>query len=445
MKRNFILCLVIVAVFVAVSTAFLFGITQDGSLKPKNSEITSRPQIRILSSWSGSLKKQVLQNALERYREQHSDIELIDDFVDESFFHIRLTEDFCSGCAPDIVAAKLDRSMYSLIKGGKVADLSEVLQNDSGWASDMNKSLLDTATFDGKVYAVPTERSYILLYINEDIFRKFGVTVPSDLDSLKSCVRAFAANGITPFAFSAADNNMYMYQALVASLAGSKQIKHDFDTETIDSSYIKAFDIMHELREMGAFPDNYNTIDLYDAYMLFLSKKAAMIVESSDFVSEIYYYSTYEVNNPVSKYDFSTINMVLFPIMSGNSFRPTAAFPGDCTYYLSQSSYEKQPDASIPLLKYITSKDVSTNMLLSAKADILSKTFPPPTSHSRLFTRRTEVIQLAQEFTLMPDTVLDKRLWQSRITTSLVPIIEGSADAYSVWANAISAQQRIQN
>ena len=44
----------------------------------------------------------------------------------------------------------------------------------------------------------------------------------------------------------------------------------------------------------------------------------------------------------------------------------------------------------------------------------------------------------------MPDTVLDRRLWQSRIKTSLVPVIEGSADAYSVWANALSAQQSIQ-
>lgn len=444
MKRSFMWCLAVVAVFVAVSTAFLFGITRNGSLQPKSPEIVSRPQLRILSNWSGSLKKQVLQNALERYREQHGNIEVIDDFVDESFFHIRLTEDFCSGCAPDIVASRLDRSMYSLIAGGSLADLSDVLRDDPEWASDMNKSLLDAATFDGKVYAVPTERSYIFLYINEDIFQKLGVAVPSDLESLKNCVSVFTANGITPFAFSAADNNMYMYQALVASLAGSKQIKHDFDTESIDSSYIKAFDIMRELREMGAFPDDYATTDLYDAYMLFLSKKAAMIVESSDFVSEIYYYSTYETNNPVSKYDFSTINMVLFPIISGNSFRPTAAFPGDCTYFLSKSSYEKQRSASVPLLKYITSKDVSTNMLLSAKADILSKTYPPPTSHSRLFTRRAEVVQLAQEFTLMPDTVLDRRLWQSRIKTSLVPVIEGSADAYSVWANALSAQQSIQ-
>lgn len=443
MKRSFKWCLAIVALFVIVSTAFLFGITRGGGFSSEHPEILDKKQIRILSSWSGSLKKQILQSALDRYREQHSDIEIVDEFVDERFFNIKLTEDFFSGYAPDIIASRLDRSMRQLIDSGKIADLSEEFRSDPNWESDMNKSLLDSVTIDKKIYAVPTERSYIFLYVNEDIFKKFGLSLPTDLNSLMHCAEVLSANNITPFAFSASDNNMYMYQALVASIAGSKQISRAASTQTIDSSYITAFDIMRRLRNMGAFPENYATIDLYDAYMLFLSKQAAMIVESSDFVSEIYYYSTYETNNPVSKYDFSTINIELFPITSGNNFQPTASFLGDCTYYMSRDSYDKQRETCVPLLKYITSKDTSTNMMLSAKADIQSKTYPPPTSHSKLFTRRTEVVHTAQEFTPMPDMVLDKRLWQSQIRANLVPILDGNADAYSVWANAIYMQQHI--
>ena len=123
MKRSFKWCLAIVALFVIVSTAFLFGITRGGGFSSEHPEILDKKQIRILSSWSGSLKKQILQSALDRYREQHSDIEIVDEFVDERFFNIKLTEDFFSGYAPDIIASRLDRSMRQLIDSGKIADL----------------------------------------------------------------------------------------------------------------------------------------------------------------------------------------------------------------------------------------------------------------------------------------------------------------------------------
>lgn len=443
MKNSFRHFIIVITVFITVSTAFIIGVYQKSDTSSSLHNFSDKKQIRILSNWSGSLKRQVLRNTLDQYQKLNNDIVITDDFADEPLFHIRLTTDFCSGYAPDIVASHLDSSIYSLIDGGHIADLTNVIANDDTWSSDINKSLLRSASYNGKIYAVPSERSYILLYLNKDIMQKYGLSAPSNISELWNCVRVLAANGVTPFAFSAQDSNMYFYQALVASLSGSKQLKTDFDNKTVDKNYYEAFEIMRKLKNEGAFPENYASVDSYDASAMFLSKNAAMIVESSDFVSEIYSYSLNRTDVPIASSDAQDIDIQLFPSASQSIFRPTAAFLGDCTYYLSQNAYEKKADICIPLLKHITSKDVATDMLISAKADIMNKTHTPPASHGKLFTSSAETILNAQEFTLMPDTVIDKRLWHSEIFANLVPILEGSTDPVTVWSKALSLMSDI--
>ncbi|MBP3361347.1 MAG: carbohydrate ABC transporter substrate-binding protein [Clostridia bacterium] len=431
--------LISMLILILISAIFLSSAKPENVFSAKQFAPPVKKQLRVLSNWSNPLKKQVLLTAFESFSKGNTDTEIVDEFINDKLFSIKLQVDFASDYAPDIVAAQPDRNIQSLISHGKIADLSSVLKEDSSWAADINKNLLEAVSIGGKIYAVPTEQSHILLYVNTDLFRRCGLSIPNNLNSLLHCITVFRSQGITPFAFSADDDKMTMYQAITASLAGSRQLLRNIETQSIDASYIKAFELMKHFREIGAFPEQYDTLELYDSYMMFLSKKAAMLVESSDFLSEIYY-TSYEVNNPVSKYDFSDIDIALFPGMTNEDFRPTTSCLGDCTYLVSQSSFENKKDSVIPLLKHITSREVSTNMLLSAKTNIMNKTNTPPAPHSKLFTRRTEIIRLAQEFTLMPESVLDKYIWQTYIKENLTAVTEGEKDPRKLWEEALAAR-----
>jgi len=86
------------------------------------------------------------------------------------------------------------------VKQGVVTDLSS-LYAANGWAKVMPKSLLDSLTYDGKIYAVPTgpERNSVIWW-NKALLAQAGVTLGDSVSwtQFEAAANALKAKGITP-------------------------------------------------------------------------------------------------------------------------------------------------------------------------------------------------------------------------------------------------------
>ena len=73
-------------------------------------------------------------------------------------------------------------------------------QND--WYGTFTKGIFDRMTYDGKIYAVPTNFAAALVFYNTEIFDKCGVTVPTTLMSGLQPVRQSRITDIHNYMFS---------------------------------------------------------------------------------------------------------------------------------------------------------------------------------------------------------------------------------------------------
>ncbi|MEK3879987.1 extracellular solute-binding protein [Paenibacillus sp. FSL M7-0420] len=105
-----------------------------------------------------------------------------------------------SGSIPDIVIEASTNQLETMVKAGMTADLTDVFEEH---ASDLTKEILtgdgglamDSATFDGKLMALPYTTSVIyepsLLWVRQDWLDKLNLPVPKTIDDVIAVAKAF--------------------------------------------------------------------------------------------------------------------------------------------------------------------------------------------------------------------------------------------------------------
>ncbi len=57
----------------------------------------------------------------------------------------------------------------------------------------------------GKLYGVPTNADFWVIYYNKRLFKEAGVAVPATIEDLLASIPKFKANGITPMSTDGKD------------------------------------------------------------------------------------------------------------------------------------------------------------------------------------------------------------------------------------------------
>ena len=119
-KKNVIMCLI-----VAVLVSTLVSCNSDVRIKPvtleSEPESSKKISLRFISSWGGvDTKSDPLQQVLNGFMEDNSDIEVINESMyGEDFLH-KLKTDFASGYNPDVFGLWPGSDIRSLVEAGKV-------------------------------------------------------------------------------------------------------------------------------------------------------------------------------------------------------------------------------------------------------------------------------------------------------------------------------------
>ncbi|MDF2988215.1 MAG: extracellular solute-binding protein family 1 [Eubacterium sp.] len=168
-------------------------------------------------------------------------------------------------------------------------DSNSVLAIDNYITDETKGKLVNGAfnnlTYNGKIYGMPFFLAAGALFVNNELFEKNGVKVPTTYDELLTAVKAFKAKGITPMAVSGKDKwTIAMYFDVMAlRAAGPEKIVKTLSKEGSfkDPEFLNAANRFKELIDAGAFSKGAAGISNDEAEVPFYDGKIPMMFKGS--------------------------------------------------------------------------------------------------------------------------------------------------------------------
>ena len=199
---------------------------------------------------------------------------------------------------------------------------------------------------DGRVYAVPVYSFWEGLYVNTELFDRFGLDLPTDWDKLVHAIKVFRENDIVPISVSLSDIPHYLAEfAMLACVPPEELALRPKTVEEVPASWYEGMRLIRELYELGAFPENAAFTGENDTTGLFLAGKAAMQFDGSWQVADF----SGNLGNSLS--------VLPMPLRSGGQ---AACYPGGVSmgFFLTRKAWDSnRRDAAVSLLSFLTSKE----------------------------------------------------------------------------------------
>jgi raffinose/stachyose/melibiose transport system substrate-binding protein len=172
---------------------------------------------RVLKIWyyegADSAMGQSWADAQADFLTTHPDVTI--DFELKTFDQIQQTAQMVlnSADAPDVLEINKGNSTAGLYASqGLLTDLTDVA-TQRGWDKLLPSSIQTTCRYDpttgimgsGPLWGVTTYGEFVMVYYNQDMFDKQGITVPTTYDEFTAAADKFVAAGITPIALGGLD------------------------------------------------------------------------------------------------------------------------------------------------------------------------------------------------------------------------------------------------
>lgn len=178
------------------------------------------------------------------------------------------------------------------IFGGQAIDLTDAVKAELGddYKEKLNEASITTMTVDGKLKGLGVGTVYSgNLWINQDLFDKYNVEVPTNYEEWKTACETFRANGIEGFVQGAGQGafNMDTFHAIADNVSpGTFTKAARGEAEWTDTSIVKALELWKGLFDDHIMQDGALGIMQYpEANNLFMSQKAAMVMMGSWYTS----------------------------------------------------------------------------------------------------------------------------------------------------------------
>lgn len=142
---------------------------------------------------------------------------------------------FDSSDAPDVSEYnKGNGTAGQLAATGVIQNLDDAYAK-YGWADKLGAGIDTIAKYDengvmgsGSFYGVPNYGEFVFLYFNQDMFDKYGISVPTNEAELESAMQTFVDNGVTPLTTSAQEYPMGQLWYQLALSKADRQWVNDY-------------------------------------------------------------------------------------------------------------------------------------------------------------------------------------------------------------------------
>lgn len=277
------------------------------------------------------------------------------EFYENEQYKTKLTTLMASNAVPDMFFTWELSYLEPFVKGGKVIDITSYLDADTAWKDSFAGGTLDTLTYDGGIYAVPTQKSLCVMFYNKQIFEENGVAVPTTFDEFLTVCETLKANGVTPMALCGTDAWIpaQFVQQIAGGMAGDALFKSICAGEEVwnNETHVKAAEEVKAMADAGWFQEGYIGMGPEESTALFESGQTAMYFQGAWDAGRIMESSVGEVAGAfvLPAYDAQYNNISVGSV--------------DTSFALSQNC--QNADAAIDFLKYWTSEEVELKLLYS--------------------------------------------------------------------------------
>lgn len=261
----------------------------ESAAKPEESSTAKAAEPATIRYWdtvndadpNDYMNKWVKEN-IELFQQQNANIKI--EFTNTSNgdqYLNKISTEMAANNVPDIFMCWVAGRLEPFVKAGRLLPMNDIIDNSASLTEVINPGNLSTTTFDGKVYAVPTELAGEIVYYNKALFKKHNLEVPKTWDELLNCIKVFKDNGIVPLALANKDpwTGTIPYMAIFDRLNGPEEYKKTaFDKQLVFDSeaYSKSAEYLVQLVKAGAFIENFNSLDGNEGMTMFKNGKAAM-------------------------------------------------------------------------------------------------------------------------------------------------------------------------
>lgn len=217
---------------------------------------------------------------VDAYLKANPNVKIERTYVSQSKIRDQVRLAFSAGNAPDAIYTWPAAAVLSgYARNGNLYDLSADAKA-LGWFDKLPDLEIKRCSYDGKLYAYPSEQDLMVVYYNHDLFDKLGLSEPSTYDEFLNICETLKTNGYVPIAFGNRDkwpatNTLSYLLALVAGKAKQEEVFFK-DTAWNNDSYLEACNIFMDWANKKYFPEGFNGIDYGEANTLFSMGKAGM-------------------------------------------------------------------------------------------------------------------------------------------------------------------------
>ncbi len=419
-KKNWMIVISIFLLFMVMLILLLSRYQPEEAHNPLG-EPSEAVTLDFTSSWAGyDANALPLQEVLQRYEENNKAIEIVNKSMVGEDFLFTLKTDFASGNEPDVFGLWPGSDFDVLVEQGKVADLTELMQDNPEWFNRFREDTWKYVTVNDRIYGLPFEIIYEGLFLNRDMFEEYNVPIPSTYEELLYAVEIFRRNDIIPIAYNATPEGSYIYQNIVMKLGGKEEVEDPFDKEgKLKPSFLEGLYVMKELYDAGAFPEQAFLMDDKTRNDLFIQKKAAMIVQGSWLIGE-----------EGIDADDKSIEIIPFPAFAHGKADPSAIIYGcgNGIFHISQNAWEDEQlrGHAIDLLDTLTS--VESAVIFSASGGFISNVEIPKQqmNSSTIYGKGERLIKDATQLIGPTDSFIDRNLWENILIDQFPDILQGN-------------------
>lgn len=280
------------------------------------------------------------------------------DFISNSDYKTKLTTLMASDSEPDIIFTWELGYLEPFVNGNKIVSLQSYLDADAQWKDSFNGGMLDQLTYNGEVYAIPTQQSMAVMYYNKALFDQCGLSVPSTYEEYRNCCDTLLQNGITPVALASTADDAWLVSQYIQQLANGIAGYDLYDSlknktgAWNDPAFIQAGQLLAEEVEAGCFEEGFTGVSDTEAKMMFQKGQTAMYFNGC--------WETGNLNNEQSCEVYQDVSCFAMP--------PADAANADISVGSVDTSFAvtancKNVDAAVEFLKYWTSADVASSLL----------------------------------------------------------------------------------
>ena len=136
--------------------------------------------------WGSQTRHEQTTAMLEKFEELNPDIDVVMDYSDWDGYWTKLPAQVAGGQTPDVF--QMDYAyLAQYVENGVLADLTPYIEDGSLDMSNVEQSILDSGSIDGKTYAISTGTNAPVMLYRKDVTDELGIEMPMNPTMSEYC------------------------------------------------------------------------------------------------------------------------------------------------------------------------------------------------------------------------------------------------------------------